>query len=99
MPNISIMPTYQGTICKGSWSLRSACGVCQKCIDTKAEWHVQHLLELAKTEHSNNDKWISIHKRMPERNQRIIGKSNTGQWEENFDPDEPFGNMTHWRSV
>lgn len=43
--------------------------------------------------------FIEVRKRLPKCGQRIQGLSLSGAWIETFDPNEPLGNMTHWRAA
>lgn len=51
------------------------------------------------TQEPDSGEFIDVRKRLPARGQRIQGLSRSGAWIETFDPDEPLGNMTHWRAV
>jgi len=42
--------------------------------------------------------WISCEEKMPDHGQSITGKNEfMSMWEEEFDSDEPLGQMTHWK--
>lgn len=93
------MKTYTGAICKGSIWLNSACGRCEKCFDEIQGLIDNNTLTMQVSPESKATDWISIHKRLPEHGQKIIGKSETGEWKEIWDSSEPVGKMTHWKPV